>query len=139
LIVRDLLFVAIGGSLGALTRYAIGIGAAHLLGKNFPWGTLIVNVSGCFVMGLVVEIVQDLESHSSEFLTPAIRLQLALWHKAIAIGFLGGLTTFSTFGADTMRELSGGRPIAAIANVVASVACSLLAVWCGMALMQAID
>jgi fluoride exporter len=137
--VRDILFVAIGGSLGALARYAVGIGAGHLLGKSFPWGTLIVNVAGCFVMGIVVEVLSDLESHEAEFLTPAIRLQLDLWHKAVAIGFLGGLTTFSTFGADTLRELTGGRPGAAIANVAASVLCSLAAVWCGMALMQAMD
>jgi fluoride exporter len=138
-VIRDCLCVAVGGAIGSLMRYAVGVAAGQLFGKSFPWGTLIVNVAGCFVMGIVVKLLLDLEAHSPDAITPAIRSQLAIWHKAVAVGFLGGLTTFSTFGADTLRQLTGGQVTTSIANVVANVALSLLAVWIGMAIMQAVD
>jgi fluoride exporter len=134
-----MLLVAVGGALGAITRYGIGLAAARALGKGFPWGTLIVNVAGCFVMGMVLEIIADLESHSPEAFTDSIRIRLAFWHKAVAIGFLGGLTTFSTFGGDTLRELQGGNSGVAIANVAANVVLSLGAVWCGMSVVAMLD
>ena len=136
---RDLLVIAIGGAVGALSRYAVGIAAAVTFGKGFPWGTLIVNVAGCFVMGVVLEIISDLEAHSPEGITGSVRSQLTFWHKAVAIGFLGGLTTFSSFGADTFREVQGGQPLLALGNVVSNVVLSLAAVWCGAAIMAAID
>ena len=134
---RDVLLVAVGGSLGAVSRYGVGLAAAKLLGKGFPWGTLAVNVAGCFLMGLVMEVILDLEAHSE--VTPAIKLQVALWKQGLAIGFLGGLTTFSSFGADTLREFQAGQPLLALANIAASVLLSLAAVWAGMAAMQAVD
>jgi CrcB protein len=137
--VRDMLLVAVGGSLGALARYATGLAAAKLLGKGFPWGTFAVNVAGCFIMGIVLEVMLDLEARPAETITPMLRLQMALWRQGVAIGFLGALTTFSTFGADTLRELESGRPLTALANVAANVVLSLAAVWAGMAVMQAAD
>jgi CrcB protein len=137
--VNNLILVAIGGSLGAVARYGTGLWAAKVLGKGFPWGTLIVNVVGCFIMGIVVEIMLDLEAHTAEAITPAIRRQMALWHQGVALGFLGALTTFSTFGADTLRELEGGKPQIALANIAANVLLSLGAVWAGTAVMRAID
>jgi CrcB protein len=136
---RDCLLVAAGGALGCVARYGVGMAAGSLFGRVFPWGTLAVNVAGCFAMGMVVELLLDLESHGPEAITPVIRQQFVFWHKAVAIGFLGGLTTFSTFGADTLRELEAGRPGIAVANIGANVLLSLAAVWGGMALMQAID
>jgi fluoride exporter len=136
---REIMYVAIGGALGACARYATGLAAALMFGKGFPWGTLIVNVGGCFAMGIVLEFMADLEAQPPAGLTPAIRSQLSFWHKAVAVGFLGGLTTFSSFGADTLRELQGGRTGTALANIAANVALSLAAVWCGMALLRAVD
>jgi len=137
--VREILFVAIGGALGALARYGVGLAAGQVLGKGFPWGTLIVNVAGCFAMGIVLELMADLEARPPEGLTESIRNQLAFWHKAVAMGFLGGLTTFSSFGADTLREIQGGQPLLAITNVMANVVLSLAAVWCGIAVTTTLD
>jgi CrcB protein len=135
----EVFLVAIGGALGAVARYGVGLMAGHLFGKGFPWGTLIVNVAGCFVMGMVLEIMADLEAQSPDTITTGIRAQLTFWHKAVAIGFLGGLTTFSSFGADTLREMQGGQSGVAIANIAANVVLSLAAVWAGLAVMAAID
>jgi CrcB protein len=137
--VPDIIFVAIGGSAGALARYGVGLAAARLLGRGFPWGTLVVNVFGCFVMGIVMEVVLGLEARSAETISPAVKLQMALWRQGVAIGFLGALTTFSTFGYDTLRELEGGKPLVALANVAANVVLSLAAVWAGMVVVRAID
>ena len=133
---RDCMLVAFGGMLGALARYGIGISATTWLGRGFPWGTLIVNVAGCFAMGIVLAVLVGLEMRSAD---PIIRSQVAFWQKGIAIGFLGGLTTFSSFGADTLRQLTSGQVGFAFSNMAANVVLSLFAVWCGMALMQAID
>src|SRR4029453_11629450 len=134
---REMMLVAVGGSLGALARYGTGLAAGHLFGKGFPWGTLIVNVAGCFVMGLVMEWILDLESHAVA--TAALRGQIAFWKQGVAIGFLGGLTTFSSFGADTLRQFEGGSFTPGMANIGANVLLSLAAVWAGMSLMQAAD
>ena len=131
---REIAFVAAGGALGALARYAVGLAAAQVLGKGFPWGTLIVNVAGCFVMGIVLQVMASLESK-----LPGSRDELEFWHKAVAIGFLGGLTTFSSFGADTLREINAGQPLVALGNVAGNVVLSLAAVWCGWALSAAVD
>jgi CrcB protein len=66
-------------------------------------------------------------------------LQLAFWRQGVAIGFLGALTTFSSFGADTLRELESGRPFVSLANVAANVVLSLIAVWLGVAFMRTMD
>jgi fluoride exporter len=68
--------VAQGGPLGSLARYAAGMAAARLLGRGFPWGTLLVNVAGCFAMGIVLAVIADLESHSPAGLTAGVRNQL---------------------------------------------------------------
>jgi CrcB protein len=131
------MLVAVGGSLGALSRYAVGLAAARIAGSGFPWGTLAVNVIGCFLMGIVMEWILDLESHKE--LTAEATRRLAFWRQGVAIGFLGGLTTFSSFGADTLRELHAGQVSVGLGNIAANVLLSLAAVWAGMSLMQALD
>jgi CrcB protein len=137
--VRDILFVALGGAAGSVLRYGAGLAAARLLGRGFPWGTLAVNIAGCLAIGIVSEYLLGLESHAAQSPSPALKLQIDLWRKGVAIGLLGGLTTFSTFGADTLRELESGRPLTALANVAANVVLSLAAAGAGMALVRAVD
>ena len=134
---REVMLVAAGGSLGALARYAVGLAAARVLGTGFPWGTLAVNVAGCFLMGLVMEWILDLESHA--VVTVELGGRLAFWRQGAAIGFLGGLTTFSSFGADTLRQMQSGHAGLGLANIAANVVLSLAAVWAGIALMQSLD
>jgi fluoride exporter len=135
-VATEIALVAVGGALGSLTRYGISAATARLLGKGFPWGTLLVNVAGCFLMGFVVQFLLGLESR------PQLAVQSAgtsFWRYGVAIGFLGGLTTFSAFGADTVREFVAERPGVALANIAANLALSFFALWCGMLIMRAAD
>lgn len=145
---QNLLLVAIGGAVGASTRYGIGLAAGRMLGTAFPWGTLGVNLLGCFVMGLVGQWLLDLEpqfapqSPPLERLPPAAEsamVRASSIRHLIAIGFLGGLTTFSAFGWDTFRQFETGRPTIALANIAANLLLSLLAVWAGATLLRTVS
>ena len=107
-------WVFLGGGLGSAARYLAGQWAAATLGVNFPYGTLIVNMTGCFGLGLVV--------------------QLAIagsWHgdlrAAVAAGFLGGFTTYSSFNQETMALWSSGASGAALINITMTLAGGLAA------------
>jgi len=108
------MWVFLAGGLGSATRYLIGLGAASMFGVAFPYGTLIVNLSGCFALGLVVQIAVAGSWHAD------IR-------AAIAAGFLGGFTTYSSFNQETLTMLTGGAPGAAVANVLITLAGGLAA------------
>jgi fluoride exporter len=118
------LLAAAGGALGSSARYLVNIGAGKLLGMGFPWGTLIVNIAGCFIMGVLV----GLGAH---------RLTLSDEARVfIATGILGGFTTFSAFSADF--ALLFGRKYFGYAALylTGSVALSLLAVFAGLYLIR---
>lgn len=122
-----LLMVALGGALGALCRYgAAGAVQARLPATTFPWGTLGVNVAGCFLIGTVW--VAALE-HGA--LRPETRL-LAM------TGFLGGFTTFSAFGLETVRLAADGRWALALGNAGGSMVACLVAVVAGIWLARAV-
>lgn len=108
-----LLIIALGGGLGAASRYLVAGQALRLLGTNFPWGTLSVNIIGSFVMGVVVELLALRIS-----VTPEVRAFLI-------IGLLGGFTTFSAFSLDvsvlTERDQLGLAALYAMASVCLSV------------------
>lgn len=98
--------VMIGGSLGAAGRYAIGLLAAKAWGPQFPWGTLLVNLSGCFLIGLLFALAERVR-----LLTPEMRLLLIT-------GFLGALTTFSSFALETVNAGRAGLTFQPLANIL---------------------
>ena len=114
------LLVAGFGALGCLTRYYLSGWAYDLLGRSFPYGTLLVNILGAFIIGLVMEF-----GMRSTLLPVSLRIGLT-------IGFLGGLTTFSTFSYETFRLLEDGELFVATANVLGSVIVCLVFTWLGI-------
>ncbi|HEY0974260.1 MAG TPA: fluoride efflux transporter CrcB [Solimonas sp.] len=120
------LAVALGGALGSLMRYAAGRAVLSLLGAAFPYGTLVVNVAGSFVAGLLFVLLSTRWAAGEGL------------RELLLIGFLGGFTTFSAFSLETMRLLETGSPLLALANVatnlVLGVTACLLGLWLGRAL-----
>ena len=122
--VETYLLVAAGSAVGGCARFAVGGVVARAWGSVFPWGTLVVNVTGCFVIGL--------------FLTLALeRLHLdERWRTLVAVGFCGGYTTFSSFAYEVTKLLEGRNYLLAAADVVGSTVAGLAALWCGAALAR---
>jgi fluoride exporter len=120
---RRALLVMLGGAVGAYARYALGGWITARTGAVFPWATLIINLSGSFLLGLFVGVRDS--DHIA--LSPG-------WTLLIAIGFLGAYTTFSTFSVETIHLVSLRSFMLAGANVLASVALSLIAAGIGLAL-----
>jgi CrcB protein len=114
------LLVFVGGGIGAMLRVAAALWVDQRLGPPFPWGTLAVNVTGCFAVGLVATLADE-----RALLSPPARLFLLA-------GVLGGYTTFSTFGLETWRLLAEGEALAAVGNAAASLAGGLVAVVAGV-------
>ena len=114
-----LTFVFIGGGLGALSRYLATLAAVRLFGPGFPWGTLAVNWAGCFFIGVLFAL-----GEKTEWMGPSARL---FWMT----GFLGGLTTFSTYGLETVNAVGSGWG-SALSNVMAHNIGGLLLVAAGM-------
>lgn len=107
--IMKILLVMIGGGLGALSRYAVSLWAAKLLGTRFPWGTLTVNLSGCFLIGLAFAWGE----RGLSIMNPSMRL-------LFMTGFLGGLTTFSSFGLETVNTMREGSHLVTVANVLSN-------------------
>ena len=122
---KEMLWVGLGGFVGANARYLLGGWIAARFGSTFPYGTLVINVTGSFILGL---IMGTLEGH---VLSPVVRL-------ALAIGFVGAYTTFSTWTYETMRLLEDGSWELAFANVFGSLLVGMLAVIGGLAAGRAL-
>ncbi|MDA1051781.1 MAG: fluoride efflux transporter CrcB [Planctomycetota bacterium] len=122
---KILLIGAFGGA-GAISRYLVTTLAVYWFGTTFPIGTLVVNVVGCFLFGLLFHMAQTTSLLSDE------------WLHGIGVGFLGGLTTFSTFGYETYARLENSLWRAATANVLLNLVLGLLAVWAGISLAKVI-
>jgi len=118
------LLVAVGGAIGSLLRYYVGLGSLRLMGPSFPWGTLIVNVVGCFIIGVFAEMIMRRFNASVE-----LRLLLIT-------GFLGGFTTFSAFSLDAITLFERGDVFSGGIYIVASVGLSMAAVMAGLGLMR---
>lgn len=117
---KILLFVAAGGAIGAVCRYAIDVGATRWLGLAYPWGTLTVNIVGCLILGLLVEVFALHWSPSQEV------------RAFFAIGILGAFTTFSSFSMETILLFERGEVAASLGYVVMTVVLSIGAFAAGM-------
>ena len=113
------LAIALGGSFGAVCRYWVSMTSSSWLGTDFPYGTMIVNVSGSFAMGFLVILLTE-----KIVMPEAFRL-------ALIVGFLGSYTTFSTFALDSLQSLSSGALVKVTAYILMSVFGSILGVWLG--------
>jgi|TARA_B110000902_G_C13772188_1_gene384807 CrcB protein len=118
------IFIALGGALGACLRYFLSQLMLQWFGKGFPFGTLLVNIVGSFFLGFLYSLLE----HG--------QLEAALWRTTIGIGFLGALTTFSTFSVDTLMLFQQGLWFKAALNVTLNILCCLFAAWLGTQLVK---
>lgn len=116
------LAIALGGAVGATLRYGLSEWMLHLFGRAFPFGTLLVNILGSFVIGLLYGFI--LSGH----------LAANPWRIFVGIGVLGALTTFSTFSMDTVLLLQQGQIFKALLNVMANLVLCLTLTWLGLKL-----
>jgi CrcB protein len=121
--VNKLVLVMFGGSLGAASRYSISLLAAKAWGTHFPWGTLIVNLVGCFLIGLLFALADRVR-----LLTPDMRLLLIT-------GYLGALTTFSSFALETVNAGRAGMMLLPLTNILVNnlggLALTFFGMWLG--------
>lgn len=120
----QMFYIALAGAAGALTRWGVGKFAVRLLGASFPYGTLIVNVLGCFLIGLIMHLGLTTTRISETTRT------------ALTVGFLGALTTFSSFSYETLILAAQGRWMGVCSNVALNVVLSLLATLAGLAVAK---
>jgi CrcB protein len=116
--------IAIGGALGSLARYQVALVVQTHVPTGFPWGTFVVNLSACLVMGIASTLITDR-------LVPN-----PAWRFLIPIGFIGAYSTFSTFELDAFRANSEGAFLVAGVYLVGSVIAGYLALWAGVALAR---
>lgn len=123
---RGILIVALGGAIGSVARYKLsGFILQHTIDWRFPAGTFAVNVVGCLVAGVLAGLAEKHDYFSAD-----VRLLLFT-------GLLGGFTTFSAFGLETLFLLKRGEVLVAGANVVLSVVAGLAALWLGLGMASA--
>ncbi|WP_353312942.1 fluoride efflux transporter CrcB [Candidatus Albibeggiatoa sp. nov. NOAA] len=115
--------IALGGALGALMRFWVSTGFYTILGRDFPYGTLAVNLIGSLLMGFL----------SIWMLDKAVAPE---WKMAVLVGFLGAFTTFSTFSLDTLYLIETEAYFKALLNVLSNVILCVFAVWVGMLLAR---
>ena len=115
-----ILAIAVGGALGALSRYwVVGI-ISSIFERSFPFGTLVVNILGSLLIGVMYVLIIEKLDVAAE------------WHAILMVGFVGAFTTFSTFSLEALMLLQEGRAVAALTYIFSSVVICLLAVASGM-------
>ena len=110
--------VGAGGFLGAIARYTLGVYIGSRYGVRFPLGTFVINVSGSFLIGLILTLL-------------ARTTASAYWRYLVPIGFIGAYTTFSTFEYETLRAIQDGQVMTGLLNVGLSLVIGFIAVWAG--------
>ena len=123
------LWIALGGALGSMARYALSSFIAATYGEVFPWGTLVVNVSGCFVIGFFAAITG---ADGRVIVSPDFR-------QFFMVGICGGYTTFSSFSLQTLNLLRGGDWLRGGGNAALSLVACMLGVWAGATLAGMIN
>ena len=118
--------IALGSAIGGAGRFWLSGLVARLIGGVFPWGTMIVNISGCLVIGIIATVTAP----DGRIFVPGE------WRQFMMIGICGGYTTFSSFALQTLNLAQGGEFFAAAMNILLSVALCLLGVWLGHVLGQ---
>ncbi|WP_136636929.1 fluoride efflux transporter CrcB [Pseudooceanicola onchidii] len=121
--IQNLIYVALGGAVGASGRYLVGLGALRLMGPGFPFGTMAVNVIGSFAMGVLVVVLGHLSANR--------------FAPLLMTGLLGGFTTFSAFSLDAVTLWERGATGQAVTYVALSVALSLAALVAGLLIARA--
>lgn len=119
---RLIIVIALAGAIGALSRYGISTALSRIAAGSFPWGTLAVNVIGCLAIGFVMHISLSTDAISSQ------------WRVAITVGFLGALTTFSSFSYETIQLIEKSAYLTALSNVGLNMVLGLLATIAGLAI-----
>jgi len=117
---KQVFAIAAGGALGSVLRFWMSGWVAGMLGRDFPYGTLLVNVSGSLLMGFLYVVLIDKFNASTEL------------RAVLLIGLLGGFTTFSSFSMETFHLLEAGEIFKALMNIILSVAVCLAATWLGV-------
>jgi fluoride exporter len=111
--------VGIGGLVGSIARFWLGGIISQRMGARFPYGTFVINCTGCFLIGLVMTLIAEKGYANS------------MWRYLIVIGFLGGYTTFSSFEYETFRAVQDTEGIIAMLNAFGSLGIGFLSVWLG--------
>lgn len=123
---KELLVVFIGGGMGSVTRYTLGRWVNSLHGHHFPYGTLVVNVVACLLMGLAIGFADH-----RQWIGPHARLLLVA-------GFCGGFSTFSAFSTETLQLMQQGHYTSTALYVAGSVVLCVLATWAGISISRAL-
>lgn len=118
------LWVALGGALGSVTRFSVGSAVASRMGTRFPYGTFIINITACLIIGF-----------SLEYLGRNVELPPA-WRYLIPVGFVGAYSTFSTFEWEILSNLQLGAFLIAGVYLCLSILLGLIATWCGLTLAK---
>ncbi len=122
--ISTIAMVGAGGAIGAIARYGVNVGSVHLFGHGFPWGTVIVNVIGSFLMGVLIAKFAMMDNISNDMKT------------MLTTGVLGAFTTFSTFSLDFVTLWERGEMVQAFGYMAVSVVLSILALFFALWVMR---
>jgi CrcB protein len=123
---RNIIFVGIGGLVGSIVRYLVGTAFAAQFAAVFPFATLVVNIAGCFLIGVLFGLIDR-----GSILSPE-------WRSLLTTGFCGGLTTFSTFSYESTRLMQDGEFLYLALNVGVSVVVGLAATYLGIFVIRSL-
>jgi CrcB protein len=123
------LWLALGGAIGTMARFAVSGAFARMVGETFPWGTVVVNISGCFAIGILATVTGP---DGRLIVAPDLR-------QFMLIGICGGYTTFSSFSLQTLNLIRNGDMLSAAGNAAVSFIACMIAVWIGAVVGQALN